>query len=374
MKHNLLLDKIHSRIEDFNRYFYSAENDVIFRFEQKFFVTKLLSVVAIQDLKILFKIHLRCIEKVINEPYYTSFSIPKKKGGNRLIQSPESDLKKIQMKLNFYLQQYYHWIRPNGIYGFVINPNKKEKICNIVENAKVHTNQKYVLNLDLKDFFPSIKAYRVKELFLSEYFKFSDGVATALALLTTYEGKLPIGAPTSPVLSNFICLELDADLITYCNKNQINFSRYADDLTFSSNIEITEDIINIILEIIKKNQFSINAKKTRLKSSNSKQTVTGLVVNKKVNVDRKTIKMVRAMLYDASNNGITIAAIKHLKLDRNADVVDVSYFLNRLDGYINFISQVKGDDDLLVLKFKSEFKNLAKIKTNHIKSKSYNDS
>lgn len=374
MKYNLLLDKIHSRIEDFNRYFYSAENDVIFRFEQKFFVTKLLSVVAIQDLKILFKIHLRCIEKVINEPNYISFSIPKKKGGNRLIQSPESDLKKIQMKLNFYLQQYYHWIRPDGIYGFVINPNKKEKICNIVENAKVHTNQKYVLNLDLKDFFPSIKAYRVKELFLSEYFKFSDSVATALALLTTYEGKLPIGAPTSPVLSNFICLELDAELITFCNKNQINFSRYADDLTFSSNIEITEDIINIILEIIKKNQFSINAKKTRLKSSNSKQTVTGLVVNKKVNVDRKTIKMVRAMLYDASNNGITIAAIKHLKLDRNADVVDVSYFLNRLDGYINFISQVKGDDDLLVLKFKSEFKNLAKIKTNHIKSKSYNNS
>lgn len=374
MKHNLLLDKIHSRIEDYNRYFYSAENDVIFRFEQKFFVTKLLSVVAIQDLKILFKIHLRCIEKVINEPNYTSFSIPKKKGGNRLIQSPESDLKKIQMKLNFYLQQYYHWIRPDGIYGFVINPNKKEKICNIVENAKIHTNQKYVLNLDLKDFFPSIKAYRVKELFLSEYFKFSDSVATALALLTTYEGKLPIGAPTSPVLSNFICLELDAELITFCNKNQINFSRYADDLTFSSNNEINDDIIKTISEIIKKNQFSKNTKKTRLKSSNRKQTVTGLVVNKKVNVDRKTIKMVRAMLYDASTNGITIAAIKHLNLSRNATTRDVAYFLNRLDGYINFISQVIGDEDLLVLKFKSEFKNLAKMKTNHIKSKSYNDS
>jgi RNA-directed DNA polymerase len=84
--------------------------------------------------------------------------------------------------------------------------------------------------------------------------------------------------------------------------------------------------------------------------------------------------MVRAMLYDASTNGITIASIKHLNLSRNATTRDVAYFLNRLDGYINFISQVKGDDDLLVLKFKSEFKNLAKMKTNHIKSKSYNDS
>ena len=357
MKPNLLLDKIHSRIEDHNDYFYGPQYNVEFRFEQKFFVSKLLSVVKISDLKILLKLSLSSINKLMNKPNYITFSIPKKRGGNRLIQSPDENLMKLQSRLNFYLQQYYHLMRPEGIYGFVINPDKKEKYCNIVENAKVHVNQNHVLNLDLKDFFPSIKAYRVKQLFESENFKFSKDVANALALLTTYEGKLPIGAPTSPVISNFICLELDADLIAFCQKNKINFSRYADDLTFSSNQEITQDMVNCLFEIIKKNHFEVNPKKTRLKSNNRKQTVTGLVVNKKVNIDRRTLKMVRAMLYDASKNGIANAATKHFTA--NSDTVsDYSYFINRLDGYINFIAQVKGIDDPLVIKFKSDFKSL----------------
>jgi RNA-directed DNA polymerase len=357
MKPNLHLDKIHSRLEDYNKYFYGPQNDVEFRFEQKFFVSKLLAIVSVSNLRIFFRMPLSSIQHLMNEPNYNNFSIPKKKGGNRLIQSPSVKLMKLQSKLNFYLQQYYHLIKPDGIHGFVINPNKKEKWCNIVENAKIHTNQKQVLNLDLKDFFPSIAAYRVKQLFVSEYFKFSDEVASALALLTTYEGKLPIGAPTSPVISNFICLELDANLIAFCKENQLNFSRYADDLTFSSNEEITQEIMNDLFDIINKNHFEVNPKKTRLKSNNRKQTVTGLIVNNKVNVDRKTIKMIRAMLYDASKNGIANAATKHFTA--NSDTVsDYSYFINRLDGYINFIAQVRGLNDPLVVKFKSDFKNL----------------
>jgi RNA-directed DNA polymerase len=331
---------------------------VAFRFEQKFFVSQLLSIVSIPDLKILLKEQLALINKVMNEPDYISFSIPKKRGGNRLIHSPESKLMRLQSRLNFYLQNYYHLIRPEGIHGFVINPNKKEKICNIVDNAEIHVKQKQVLNLDLKDFFPSIQAYRVKELFVSDYFKFNDEVAKALALLVTYEGKLPIGAPTSPVTSNFICLELDSHLITFCKKNQINFSRYADDLTFSSNEDISKEIIRSIFEIIKQNNFEVNHKKTRLKSNNRKQTVTGLVVNEKVNVDRKTLKMVRAMLYDASKNGIERAARKHFTSNNTNPFFDSTYFLNRLNGYINFIAQVRGFDDDLVIKFKSEFDNL----------------
>jgi RNA-directed DNA polymerase len=295
---------------------------------------------------------------LINEPDYISFSIPKKRGGNRLIQSPSSNLMRLQSRLNFFLQNYYHLIRPEGIHGFVINPNKKEKICNIVNNAQIHINQKQVLNLDLKDFFPSIESYRVKELFVSEHFKFNNEIANALALLVTYEGKLPIGAPTSPVISNFICLELDAHLIAFCKENQINYSRYADDLTFSSNEDISKEIIRSIFEIIKQNNFEVNHKKTRLKSTNRKQTVTGLVVNKKVNVDRKTLKMVRAMLHDASENGIAKAANKHFISNEISTFSYSTFFVKRLNGYINFIAQVRGFDDDLVIKFKSEFNNL----------------
>ncbi|GAA4059599.1 reverse transcriptase family protein [Flavobacterium chungnamense] len=361
MKPNLIRDKIHSKLEDYNKYLYGPRYDVIFRFEQEFFVSQLLSVVKISDLRILLKAQLSKISNLMNKPSYITFSIPKKRGGNRLIQSPDANLMRIQSRLNFYLQNYYHLIRPEGIHGFVINPNKKEKICNIVDNAKIHVNQKHLLNLDLKEFFPSIEAYRVKELFVSEYFKFNEDIANALALLVTYKGKLPIGAPTSPVISNFICLQLDADLITFCNENQINFSRYADDLTFSSNKEITKEMINSIFEIIKQNQFEINTKKTRLKSNNRKQTVTGLVVNEKVNVDRQTLKMVRAMLYDASKNGIAKAASKHFSFHQKDAHTHTSYFLNRLEGYINFIAQVRGKEDALVLKFKEQFKMILKL-------------
>ena len=143
MKPNLLIDKINSNKGDYNKYFYGPQYDVIFRFEQKFFVSQLLSIVSIPDLRILLRAQLTSINKLINEPEYISFSIPKKKGGNRFIQSPGINLMRIQSRLNFFLQNYYHLIRPEGIYGFVINPNKKEKICNIVDNAKIHINKKY---------------------------------------------------------------------------------------------------------------------------------------------------------------------------------------------------------------------------------------
>ena len=148
------------------------------------------------------------------------------------------------------------------------------------------------------------------------------------------------------------------NLIAFCKENQINFSRYADDLTFSSNEDISKETISSIFEIIKKNNFEVNHKKTRLKSNNRKQTVTGLIVNEKVNVDRKTLKMVRAMLFDASKNGIEKAACKHFTSCKTNPLSYSTFFLKRLNGYINFIAQVRGFDDDLVIKFKSEFNNL----------------
>jgi RNA-directed DNA polymerase len=356
MKINPIINKVHSRLEDYNRYYYGPYNDIEFRFEQQFFVSKLLSVLKTFDLCLLFKTSPQDIEFIINNPQYEIFQIPKKSGGSRWIQTPEPLLMTMQSRLNFYMQNYYHMLRPRGVHGFVINPNKKEKVCNIADNARIHVQQKQVLNLDLKDFFPSIKSYRIKELFLSDYFKYNEKIATALTLLVTYEGALPIGAPTSPVISNFICLDLDEALLTYCNENSINYSRYADDLTFSSNLPITNKHYADLGSIIERNHFKLNTKKTRLKSNNRKQTVTGLIVNDKVNVDRKIIKMVRAMLHNALQSGVTKAAKRHFKIRNEVNYNSETYFLNRLKGYINFIAQVRGDDDAMVIKFKYHYK------------------
>lgn len=300
------------------------------------------------------KCSFRDLEVIINQPIYKHYTIAKKKGGARDIFEPEKNLKRIQKRLNYYLQAYYLCIKPKEVHGFVVNPHYLGTYYNIVGNAAAHTQKKVVLNIDLKDFFPSISAKRVKDLFASSYFNFNAQIANAAALICTYQGKLPIGAPTSPVISNFVCLSLDHDLSTFCKEHNLAFSRYADDLTFSSDIAITNDQIFDIINIIKKNHFEINPKKLRLKSNNRKQIVTGLTVNEKVNVDRKLLKKIRAMLHDFTRNGIDTATQKHFNISTTA-TVHRAKFIQRLEGYINFIGLVRGKNDALYLKYKMSF-------------------
>ena len=285
------------------------------------------------------------LEEIINSPVYKHYTVKKKRGGERHIFAPEKQLKQVQKRLNYFLQAWYLWIKPAEVHGFVINPHYLGAHCNIVANAQVHTGKKHVLNIDLKDFFPSISAKRINDLFTSPYFNYNEQIATALTLLTTYEAKLPTGAPTSPVLSNFVCLTLDADLRIFCRENGLLFTRYADDLTFSSDTIISYDIILDIILLIKKNGFEINEKKLRVQSSNRKQTVTGLTVNEKVNVDRKLLKKIRAMLHDLTTNGIDAATQRHFNLKGVVEPKHRGRFIYRLEGYINFVGQVRGKDD-----------------------------
>ncbi len=295
------------------------------------------------------------LSEVINNPIYHTIEIPKKKGGKRNIDAPDNILKEIQHKLNYFLNAYYLMIKPESVFGFVIQTHDLGKICAIAENAKPHVGKKQLLNIEIKDFFPAIKAKQVRALFQSELFGFDEHLATILALLTTYNGVLPIGAPTSPAIANFICYQLDNELQKFSMENDMAYTRYADDLTFSSAIKIDNDSILDIVSLINKHQFSINEKKFRIQSANRKQTVTGLVVNKKVNVDRKFIRKIRAILYDIRLNGLKKAAMHHFKIDENIDEATLGYFIHRLEGLINFVGQVRGKQDFIYARFKNEF-------------------
>ena len=295
------------------------------------------------------------LEKTINNPDYKHYTLKKKRGGERQISAPKEQLKKMQKRLNYFLQAYYLWIKPPEVHGFVINPHYLGTHCNIVANADVHKGKKHVLNMDLKDFFPSISAKRIKNLFTSSYFNYDEPMAIALTLLTTYQAKLPTGAPTSPVLSNFVCLAFDAQLREFCQRNDLKFTRYADDLTFSSDALISIETIQRIKQLVIENGFEINEKKLRLQSSSRKQTVTGLTVNEKVNVDRKLLKKIRAMLHDLRTNGIETATKRHFNPHLEVDAKMQSYFLRRLEGYINFVGQVRGKKDGDYLKLKQLF-------------------
>jgi RNA-directed DNA polymerase len=176
-------------------------------------------------------------------------------------------------------------------------------------------------------------------------------IADVLALLCTYQKSLPIGAPTSPVLSNFACLEMDKELADYCMTHTIDFTRYADDLTFSCNDYLMETVIQDLRLIIGKHDFTINEKKFRLLSAKSKQTVTGIIVNKKVNVDRTYIRNIRALLHHIKTEGLEEATKKHYKVEI-ADQFLQQKLLFKIKGQIDFVGQVRGKEDGIYLRFK----------------------
>lgn len=291
------------------------------------------------------------LEALINEPEYHNYKIPKKRGGWREIAAPGSLLKRIQQGINRHLQDRYSQIKPDEVYGFV-----RMRQSNIVANARPHIDKKFLLNIDLKDFFPCITAKRVKEMFLSEPFFYSEQLSIALTLLTTFQGRLPTGAPSSPIISNLVCLAFDKEMAAYCTNHQLVYTRYADDLSFSSDNPISRDIILDIIGLIKKHHFRINKKKFRLLSAQSQQMVTGIVVNKKTNVDRKLLKRIRAMLHDWRVNGLKQASLHHFRHESGEDGSPPRQFFYWLKGYINFVGQVRGTKDPLYRRMESDFR------------------
>ncbi len=317
-----------------------------------------LDVVSLKDLKSLLNTDILTILECINNDPYTEFSIPKKKGGTRLISAPQTPLIQVQNQLNNFLKAVYYSYKPACAHGFIYKPKDINETHNIVSNAQVHVAMKFVMNIDLQDYFPSIKASRVRKLFKSKYFQFNDDVALTLALLLTRNGSLPTGAPTSPAVANLITMPLDRELMKYCQSNNINYTRYADDLTFYTNDFIADETIAQIKAIIVKHKFTVNEKKFRIQSAMRQQKVTGLVVNQKVNVDRKYIKKIRAMLHHTKTEGLSTACAKHYKFKDAPGREEVLQFAYRLKGMIEFVSMVRGKDDSIVKRFKKEFNEL----------------
>lgn len=306
--------------------------------------TLFLSIESLADIAHYLNISIEELERQVNNPIYHVYKIPKHSGGYRTIQAPENELKHLQQKLNEAFQACYSFHKPMVATAYTKNAKDDHRSA-IYKNAASHIGKNYLMSLDLKDFFPSISARRIRTLFMGPQFRQSEQNATILALLTCYQGKLPIGAPSSPVLSNFVCLDLDSQLNDYCQANQITYTRYADDLSFSSDIYFDKSTINTIKEIIQNQGFTINEKKFRIQSKNKKQVVTGLTVNEKVNIDRKYIKLVRAKIHSIQTYGLEAAANIHLKFPANLSQSDIDHFHQQLRSQIAFIGQVRGKED-----------------------------
>jgi len=347
-----------------------------------------------------------------NKYRYYQFKVKKKTGGERTISAPCVGLKGIQFCLNTIFQALY--TPHKNAYGFV--PNKS-----IVENAKKHIGNRYIYNIDLKDFFPSIDQARIwgrlqyppfnlnketsKIIESNRNYIVIDGsddifnlkkkhsrmdIASMIASLCCHEMEverlnesgdwetvtknvLPQGAPTSPILTNIICERLDFLLSAVAKRFGLRYSRYADDITFSSMHSVYQkngEFIKEIERIIQEQGFFIKQSKTRLQKTGYRQEVTGLIVSEdRVNVPQRYIKQLRKWLYYLETYGYEktetyflpkyVADKGHVKIGR-------PNMMNVLSGKLEFLKMVKGSNNPTYLKLKERFEKLV------LQKKTYN--
>ena len=185
--------------------------------------------------------------------------------------------------------------------------------------------------MDLFRFFPSVKAPMVRKLFLGPPFHFDPNLASALALLCTYCHSLPTGSPLSPVISNFVCLGMDAGLALLARKHGYAYTRYADDLTFSGERPPEAGFFESVTRIIGEHGFTLNRRKTRIQKSDSRQTVTGIVAKSTPNVNREYKRKLRAQLQTLDMLGPYLATCKNFSL-KEPPAYLVSQYLLTLGG------------------------------------------
>ena len=305
--------------------------------------------------------------KLPDSKKYTLFEVSKRDGGKRQIKAPEASLSLLQRRLATLLTECLEELkkakpprRPLA-HGF-------EKGRSIITNAQLHKRRRYVFNLDLVDFFPSINFGRVRGFFLKDKsFELKPPVATVLAQIACYQNELPQGSPCSPIISNLIGHVLDGRLARFAKTHKCTYSRYADDITFStsrkdfppeiavSTAGATWQVSDELRARIKAAGFEINDKKTRMQFRGSRQVTTGLMVNEKVNIRQEYFRTARHMckaLFTTGSYYRMVPATLAGGAVGDPLVKEVISSLNPLGGMLAHIHQVKNTADLRDAKLK----------------------
>ena len=240
------------------------------------------------------------------EFFYRKFKIQKKNGNYREISEPLPSLKEIQyfiLKEILYKQKVSRYCK-----SYI--PKKKFR-----EYLKYHTNEKQVLTLDIENFFPSINFDNIFNYFFE--IGYSKDVAFYLSNLCTYSTKakkgekvdytkrfLPQGAPTSPYLSNLVLIKFDDAVANYCGDKQIKYTRYADDMAFSGKQIEKDNLVQFVEQELKKIGLKLNKEKTNFMKQNVKQIISGVVVNKKLQLPKNERNNIRKTMYFISKYGL----------------------------------------------------------------------
>lgn len=310
------------------------------------------------------------------ERLYKTFAIKKRNGTERQISAPCREWKTIQRKLADVLSCVY---TPKVCaYGFI--PGKS-----IVGNATQHTKRNLVLNIDLQDFFTQIHFGRIRGMLMKPPYSIGEEAATTIAQIACVNRVLPQGSPCSPILTNMICVPFDNSMMSLAKSCDCVYTRYADDITFSTFKKAFDPEIAYIdgekicigskLEhILKKHSFSVNPEKITLRRNSEHQEVTGLTVNVFPNLRRNYIRNLRAILDHCQKDGMfetaknyidkgfcTNAAIVAMSEDQEKRAAVEDWFVAVLKGKIEYIRQVKGAESLTYLSFAQKLNRLTGI-------------
>ncbi len=325
--------------------------------------TRFLTLRTIRDVARLLMIteeHLNYLAYYRRKGKYRTFTVKKRRGGRRTLAEPFPPLKLLQKRLLSVLSHVY---KPrSAVHGFTSGRS-------IAKNAQKHAGRRLVLNLDLLDFFPSVNFGRVRGMLLAKPYLLGGPAATVLAQLCCYKNSLPQGAPTSPIISNMICRGLDRELELLARKVRCTYTRYADDLTFSTDeAQFRHELIAdshaepVVLgarlrSAIESHGFQINEGKIRIQSQAQRQEVTGLTVNSKPNVQRHYIRRTRAMLHAWEKYGHDAAERVFIANDTKdrGPYHQRPKFGRVVKGRLDFLAMVRGNDDAVYLKFIKQY-------------------
>jgi retron-type reverse transcriptase len=286
---------------------------------------------------------------------YFPFQIQKRSGGVRTINAPAADLKKLQVRLSGLLQDCISDINEGKKISGAISHGFRRK-RSIITNGRCHRGKRWVFNIDLSDFFDSINLGRVMGFFAKNHnFRLQPEVATTIGQIACHNNALPQGSPCSPVISNLVAHILDIRLAKLAEQNGCDYSRYADDLTFSTNRPVFPKAIahregagahqwnpgKELAKIIQRSGFSVNAAKTRMQYCDSRQDVTGLVVNSKINVRREYERTARAMVDQLLRTAAFYTVVFEPDLFGEMVPKNEPGSLNQLQGMLSFIDHIK---------------------------------
>jgi len=244
-------------------------------------------------------IHWMCAQK---EKHYDEFPLKKKSGKKRWICAPKVWLKSVQWWILENILRAYE--PPEYVFGFCQGRGP-------LDNAQYHSGAKHILNVDIKDFFPSVTEAQVTDCFLSLGYNYE--VSELLADLTTYKGSLPQGAPTSPAISNLVLKGFDAKVRHYFQPKKILYSRYADDITLSAQFKIGRVDLYILISDLLESGFELNNAKTKFMGHGDRMEVTGYAVNCAPILPRPWRNTARGKLYSFLNGNPRQLDVHHVR-------------------------------------------------------------